>query len=167
MLPATLMALTYCVMYVVTGRLSCSVEVHAAFNAFSVVAPMIPVARVLLVPLVTLPACIAMGAACVMALKHTESGSGLDSASRYRRPRRFWSSVDPTGKQIEAAPQCTRLILDARVIVVDGGRDLVSVENEAARKLWWHCKSENSGTMQLDKGMIVADDYLRKIKRGS
>ena len=72
MLPATLMALACCVMYVVTGRLSCSVEVHADFNAFSVVAPMIPVARVLLVPLVTLPAYIAMGAACVMALKHTE-----------------------------------------------------------------------------------------------
>lgn len=71
MLPATLMALTCRVMYVVTGRLSCSVAVHAAFNAFSVVAPMIPVAKVLFVPLVTLPACIAMGAACVMALRHT------------------------------------------------------------------------------------------------
>lgn len=72
MLPATLMALTCCVVYVVTGRLSCSVMVHAAYNVFSIVAPMIPVAKVLFVPLVTLPACVAMGAACVMGLKHTE-----------------------------------------------------------------------------------------------
>lgn len=67
----------------------------------------------------------------------------------------------------EAAVQSNRLILDAREIVANGGRDLTSVENEAARKLWWHYKSENGETMQFDEVMIVTDDYLRKIKRGS
>lgn len=67
----------------------------------------------------------------------------------------------------EAALQSNRLILDAREIIKNGLRDIASIESEAARKLWWHFKSETGETMQFDEVMLVADGYLRKIKRGS
>lgn len=69
MLPATLMGLTCCAAYVLTGRLGCSVAVHVAYNAFSIYAPFIPVAQVLFVPLVTIPLAIAMCAVCCLVVR--------------------------------------------------------------------------------------------------
>lgn len=69
MLPATLMGLTCCAAYVLTGRLGCSVVVHVAYNAFSIYAPFIPVAQVMFVPLVTIPLALAMCAACCLVMR--------------------------------------------------------------------------------------------------
>lgn len=69
MLPATLMGLTCCAVYVLTGRLGCSIAVHMGYNIFSIYAPFIPVAQVLFVPLVTIPLTLAMGAACCLVIK--------------------------------------------------------------------------------------------------
>lgn len=69
MLPATLMGLTCCAVYVLTGRLRYSIAVHMGYNVFSIYAPFIPVAQVLFVPLVTIPLALAMGAVCCLVIK--------------------------------------------------------------------------------------------------
>lgn len=69
MLPATLMGLTCCAVYALTGRLRCSVAVHVGYNVFSIYAPFIPVAQILFVPLVTIPLALAMGAACCLVMR--------------------------------------------------------------------------------------------------
>lgn len=69
MLPATLMGLSCCAVYVLTGKLRNSIALHMAYNVFSLVAPYLTVPSALFAPLVTIPVTFAMGALCCVAIR--------------------------------------------------------------------------------------------------
>ncbi len=69
MLPATLMGLTCCAAYVLTGRIGLAMAIHVAYNLFSCVAPSLPVAQILFVPAFTVPLALAMCAACCLVVR--------------------------------------------------------------------------------------------------
>lgn len=72
MLPATLMGLTCCAAYVLTGRIGLAIAVHVAYNLFSCVAPSVPVAQILFVPAVTIPLALAMCAALCLVIRDAD-----------------------------------------------------------------------------------------------
>lgn len=72
LLPACCMGLFCCAIYVITGRLTCSVILHVSYNAFSLIAPYLNAPAVLFIPLVTIPLIFVMGAACCVIIKHPD-----------------------------------------------------------------------------------------------